>query len=177
MRKIFIYFGALAIISLLSSCSGSKDARIEPGSITISNDLENTGWINQYTLVKDVAHSGKISSKIDSITQYSFGYSEKFKNISDTLPKSVDFSVWVYFPQTGINGSLVYSIDSVGKNIFWKGIPLKDSVKAANQWKEIKTNIELPRKIMPTDKISIYVWNPDKKTFYVDDMKIIFHNQ
>jgi hypothetical protein len=143
----------------------------------IASNLEDISWMNQSTLSKDVAHSGRFSSKIDSVNQFSFGYSAPFNVISDTLPISVDVSAWIFFPQLKINGSIVISIDSVSKNIFWKGIPIKDSIKYANQWQEIKATFEIPKKILPTDNVKIYVWNDDKRTFYMDDLSLLFHNQ
>jgi hypothetical protein len=177
MNKNLQYWVLLLLISFLSACSGNKSGNDSvPGSKLISSNLEDLCWMNQFTLVKDVAHSGKFSSKLDSINQFSFGYSNTFNNISDTLPLSVDVDVWVYYPQTGINSSVVLSIDSVGKNIYWKGIPLKDSISVTNQWKQIKGTFEIPKKIMPTDNIKIYVWSSDKKSFYMDDLKLVFHN-
>jgi len=175
MKKFIILAVIICAVLLIAACSGGKDKDAKvPGVTTFTNDMESTGWINQYTLSKEIAHSGKFSSRIDSIMQYSFGFSEFFKNISDTLPEQVNIDLWLLYPQTGINSTLVVSIDSIGKSIFWTGQELKDSVKTANQWKEVKTSFTLPVNIMPTDKISIYVWNKDKKAFYIDDMKVSF---
>jgi hypothetical protein len=176
MKKNLAYLLVLCVIAFLSACSGNK-SNLEPGTKKISSNLEDLSWMNQFTLVKDVAHSGRFSSKLDSVNQFSFGYSGTFNSISDTLPASVDVSVWVYYPQTGINGSIVISIDSVNKNIYWKGIPLKDSIKTANQWQEVKGSFEIPKKIMPTDNVKIYVWSSDKRSFYMDDLTLLFHNQ
>jgi hypothetical protein len=176
MKKNLPYVLLLSVILVFAACSGNKSDKYQggPGSVLISSDMENLAWTNMHTLSKEKAYSGKFSSKIDSVNQYSFGLSNTFNNLSDTLPTSVDVSVWVYFPETKIKSSLVISIDSVSKNIFWKGVPLADSVKAANQWQEIKVSFEIPKKIMPTDNIKIYVWNNEKRTFYVDDIKFLF---
>jgi hypothetical protein len=165
-------------IALLASCSENKSNNGQaPGTKLVSNDLENNSWMNQNTLVKDVAHSGRYSSKLDSLNQFSFGFSNNFASISDTLPISVDVSCWLYFPQNGIKTSLVLSVDSANKSIYWKAIILTDSVKTANQWKEIKATLEIPKKIMPTDNLKIYVWSSDKRTFYMDDFSLLFHVQ
>ncbi len=179
MNKITRIFGmVMAILFLFAICSCSQHkAKSEPGTISFSNDMENASWINQFTLVKDVAHSGLLSSKTDSAHRYSFGYSDVFRNISDTLPKKVNVDVWVYFTQFNIKGSLVCSIDSKGKNVYWKGITLSDSVKNANLWKEIKADFELPDNLLPNDKISIYAWNDDIPAFYMDDLKVTFRTK
>jgi hypothetical protein len=177
MKKNLHYALLLVVMVVFAACSGNKSAEREPGSILVKSDLENLAWINQNTLSKDVAHSGMFSSKLDSLTEFSYGYSSTFNNLSDTLPVSVDVSVWIYYSQLKINSSLVISIDSVSKNIFWKGVPLADSIKAANQWQEIKVTFELPKKIMPTDNLKIYVLNAEKRNFYMDDLSLLFHNQ
>lgn len=177
MKNLIVSSFIICAIIMLSACSGNNEDKNkkEPGVSSFSNDLENAGWINQNTLTKEVAaHSGKFSSKLDSVSQYSFGFVNYFKYINDTLPEKVDINFWIFYPQTGIESNLVISIDSVGKNIFWKGIPLKDSVKSPKQWKEIKSDIILPREIMFTDKVSVYIWNNDKRTFYIDDIKVGF---
>ena len=177
MKKNLQYVLLLLIVLVFASCSGNKsgNGEVEPGSILVSSDLENLSWMNQNTLSKDVAHSGMFSGKLDSLNQFSFGFSNTFNNLSDTIPTSVDVSVWIYYPQLKISSSIVISIDSVGKNIFWKGFPLNDSIKAVNQWQEVKVTFEIPKKVMPTDNVKIYVWNTDKRTFYMDDMRLLFH--
>jgi hypothetical protein len=178
MKKNLHYVLLIMVMVVFAACSGNKqNGEGEPGSILISSDLEHQGWMNQNTLTKEVAHSGMFSGRLDSLNQFSYGFSNSFNNLSDTLPTSVDVSVWIFYPQLKIGSSIVISIDSVGKNIFWKGIPINDSIKAANQWQEIKTTFEIPKKIMPTDNVKIYVWSTDKRTFFMDDMKLLFHNQ
>jgi hypothetical protein len=178
MRKNLHYVILLVVMVMFVSCSEkNKPVEHEPGTILVANDLENMAWINLQTLSKDVAHSGRFSSRLDSLTEFSFGYSNTFSNLSDTLPFSVDVSLWIYYPELKINSSLVISIDSVNKNIFWKGIPLIDSIKTANQWQKINVTFELPKKIMPTDQLRIYVLNNEKRKFYMDDLSLLFHNQ
>ncbi len=177
MKNSILYLSIITLI-LLSACTNEKSKIVsEPGATEISSDLENISWMNQYTLVKEVAHSGRFSSKVDSINRFSFGFSNTFMHISDTLPLSVDVSAWIYYSQKDINNSLVLSIDSSGNNIYYKGIPLTDSIKAINTWQQIKTTFELPKRILPSELLKIYVWNNDKNPFYVDDLKLIFRNR
>ena len=175
MKKNLHYLLLLFVIIAFSACSGKTSKEGEPGNILKSSDLENEGWMNQNTLSRDVAHSGEFSSKLDSTNEDSYGYSNTFNHLGDTLPTSVDVSVWIYSPQLKINGSIVLSIDSVNKHIYWTGLLIKDSIKAVNQWQEIKAPFEIPKKILPTDNLKIYVLNPDKIKFYMDDIKLLFH--
>lgn len=139
-----------------------------------SSDMEYEKWTGAASLVSDMAHSGKFSCRVDSLNPYSFGFVENLKNINDTILPYTNISVWVNYPATGIKSNLVISIDSSGKNIFWLGIPLKDSITVANQWKEIKATVTLPENVMPDNKIVVYVWSEDKRSFYIDDLKVEF---
>jgi hypothetical protein len=179
MKKNLHYLLLLVIVVVFSACSGNKSGNGtgEPGSKLITSDLENVSWINQNSLSREKAHSGNFCAKLDTLFPYSFGYQNTFNNLSDTLPSSVDVSVWILYPQLKISGCVVISIDSIGKNIYWKGIQINDSIKTVNQWQEIKVSFEIPKKVMPTDFIKIYVYNTDKRTFYMDDLTLLFHNQ
>lgn len=178
MKKLRILALISCTVIMLSACSGGKNGKDnnknKPGYTSFSSDLEATSWMNQNTLTRELAHSGKFSSRVDSLAQYSFGFVNSFMNISDTLPEKVDVDFWLFYPQTGIKSNLVISIDSVEKNIFWAGIDLKDSVTTPNQWKEIKATVKLPTNIMPTDKIKVYVLNNDKRALYIDDLTVTF---
>jgi len=177
-RKTYYLLPLIVVAVLISACSEKKIKKTqEPGTTEVSSDLENISWMNQYTLVKDVARSGRYSSKVDSINRFSFGFSNTFAHINDTLPLNVDVSVWLYYSRKGINSSLVMSIDSAGKNVYWKGIPLKDSIKTAGNWQEIRNTFEIPKRIIPDELLKIYVWNNDKSPFFLDDMKLVFHNK
>lgn len=107
----------------------------------------------------------------------SFGYHGKLGEIADTMPLSVDVSLWLFYPQTGIKSSLVISIDSSGKDIFWKSIELKDSVVNANLWEEINATFELPKTINGDENLKIYVWSIDKRSFYMDDLNLKFRTK
>ena len=131
--------------------------------------------MNMQTLSKEVAHSGKISSAIDSLNPYSFGLNAAFSSIGDTIPMSVDVSFWAYTTKPGVNANLVFTIDSVNKGLHWEGIKLHDSIKVANQWKEIKVHLKIPKHVLPSDVIKIYVWSMDPAKCYIDDMKFVFH--
>jgi len=174
MKKITNLLLALSAMAFMYACSGNKDEKKSENQHVYSSDMEYEKWINNQSLVNDRAHSGKFSSKVDSSNNYSFGFTENFKNISDTLPAFANISVWVNYPVTGIKSTLVVSVDAPDQNIFWSGTELLDSVKVANQWKEIKSLITLPAAIKPDYKISVYVWSNDKKAFYVDDLKVEF---
>jgi len=180
MKNLQLLSVIICATILFAACSGKKDdvknSDLSAPGVFYSN-LEATGWMNQFTLSKDAAHSGRYSSRVDSVNQFSFGFKETVSIIGDTIPKKANIDFWVLYPQAGIKSTIVLSVDSCEKNIFWFGTPLIDSVKTTAKWQQIKASVNLPENIMPTDKISVYVWNNDKKTFYIDDLTVSFENK
>lgn len=177
MKKIANLLMALSAMAFMYACSGNEDIAKTENKLVYSSDMEYEKWMGAQSLVNERAHSGKFSSKVDSNSNYSFGFTEIFKNISDPAPAFANVSVWVNYPVTGIKSTLVVSVDAPDQNFFWFGTELQDSIKVANQWQEIKTLITLPADIKPDYKIVVYVFSNDKKTFYVDDLKVEFLNK
>jgi len=171
MKKILLL---ITIALIFVACKNNKSENAQ-GTKVFQSNLDEQSYMNMHTFSKEVAHSGKISSKIDSLNPYSFGFNNSFSSISDTIPLSVDVSFWAYTTKPGMNANLVFTIDSVNKGLYWEGVKLHDSIKVANQWKEIKAQFKIPKKAIPTDIIKIYVWSIDPAACYIDDMKFVFH--
>jgi hypothetical protein len=170
--KKFLFLIAVTLIFAACKNNNSENAL---GTKVFQSSLDEQSYMNMQTFSKEVAHSGKISSKIDSLNPYSFGFNNSFASISDTIPVRVDVSFWAYTTKPGINANLVFTIDSVNKGLYWEGVKLHDSIKVANQWKEIKASFKIPKKVLPTDIVKIYVWSMDPAKCYIDDMKFVFH--
>ncbi len=104
-----------------------------------------------------------------------FGFSFN-KNISE-LPKktkSVTFSGKIIDPLNNCKNALVVLIieDASGKNIFWEGKPVSLYPDSPNE-KPLLLNFKLiAEAFQPTNVIKTYVWNRDKKYFYLADYKI-----
>ena len=174
--KFYVCVSVISSLLLLYAC-GTDDqnsGNTEIKKRDFSTEMYPDCWINEQTLEKNIVHSGKYASHIDSAYPFSYGFCERIGNIDDMLPKKANIKVWVLYRVVGTPADLVFSIDSVQKNKFWIGIPLKDSVIKANEWTEIKCQITLPGKISPEDKIGIYVWGKAKKELYIDDLSISF---
>lgn len=176
MKRV-IFVAVFAAVLAMAGCTGNEtiEATGPEGVVSVVNDLESNYWINLNTLTVEQAHSGKTSSKVDGNQEFSFGYNSIFRNISDTVPVVIEVRAWLFCPEVPTNANLVISIDSLGgKNLFWQGVPLQDSLPAANTWTEVKCRFSVPGNITPDNSLKIYFWGIDKKTFYVDDMMLNF---
>ncbi len=178
MKSLYILL-AVIILGMFASCDPTTEkdaanAAIDSTSRTISSSAMPNCWINEESLQREVFHSAPYASRLDTAWQYSYGIRAMVKDLSNELPKSVDVSFWAMMPATGINSTLVLSVDSVDKNKAWVGLSLKDSIKTANQWKLIKANIPMPAQVTMDDKVTIYIWSVDQKLMYIDDVDFKF---
>jgi len=166
MKKILLF---TVMSLLLFSCTKTgKKANV------FTNDLENAKfWSNSFTLVKGIAHSGTYASKLDTSNIYSFGFQSVLNNILTKTPKKINVTVWVYSLQPNLDGSLVVDINNNGQTVYWNSAGLK-AVTKTKEWTEVKASFNLPANLDIKDELKIYVWNPKKFNFYIDDLSITF---
>ena len=176
MRKLFL-FTALAVI--LFSCN-EREKKVT----RYTNDLEKVNefsnavgdaklWGSPESVVKDVAHSGVYSSKLDSSNIFGFGFKSVFENILKSSPEKVNVKVWVYSLMPNPNATIVLDIISNGQSKYWKNAALNGVTKAM-EWTECNASFELPSDLNLKDELKIYIWNPKMEKLYVDDYEISF---
>ncbi|HLN52551.1 MAG TPA: hypothetical protein VK212_02510 [Lentimicrobium sp.] len=179
MKKILFLFAATAIF--LSCNNQNKDGKSDDSTVlTFATDIENVDslallvpatWKNLGTITDTLAHSGKNSSKIDTVAEYSVVYENKLGNISKDLPKKVKVSAYGCSLAPGSKAIIVCSIS----NDKYYGGAVTDSVfNTTNEWKEITAEFGLPNNLSSEDVIKTYIWNKKVGTFLVDDMKVEF---
>ncbi len=176
MRKLLLILSAIII---LASCNSINDGKNESGTIlSFSTDVENVDslavlipntWKNLNTITDTLAHSGKYSSKIDSINEFSIVYENRLGNINDALPKKMKISA---FGCSLAQGSNAFIICSVNNNKYYSGAQVDSLFTNTNEWKEISAEFNLPETLDADDIIKAYVWNKKIGTFLVDDLKV-----
>jgi|WetSurMetagenome_2_1015567.scaffolds.fasta_scaffold321327_2 hypothetical protein len=178
--KSFNLLLVAVLLGLFCSCDPANNSNQQAGTMTDSNtrvlssDLYPNCWFNEHTLQKQVVHSKPFASKTDSVWSDSYGFRGYFGDLGDKIPKFVVIDFWTLFTRTALKADLFVSIDSIGKSKLWTGANLIDSVKTANQWQNIHCQFTLPQNLLPSDQITIYVSNHEKKNIYVDDFVIKF---
>ena len=173
MNKICLLLIAIAIVSLSSCGSNSDKKSSENDTLKITNNCDNPEWFNDRTLVQEVSRSGKTSSKLDAINEYSYGLSLNGTKLMGRL--KIKGEVWCNIDDSSANPKVViHAQDSIGKNICWQAFGLSEKKKAFHNWAKMGFDFKLPETFVKSDHLSIYVWNPEKKKFYIDDWKIEF---
>ncbi|MFA6923943.1 MAG: hypothetical protein WC223_06785 [Bacteroidales bacterium] len=165
-----LFFATIVLTCIFYSCGKSKQ------EAKFSNDMEQEKyWINLQTITKGDAHSGKYICKMDSTKEYSFGFGSKIEDFTTKIPKKVKVNFFSYAKNSCEGTGLVIQIDSAaGKNIFWISGNISGKLSKMNEWVEINEIFNLPAKLKPSNEIKIYVWNPKKKEFYIDDFNVEF---
>jgi len=157
----------------VAACSNYENLKFD-------NDLENIrGWSgednNAKSVVKGIARSGKYCSKTDTAHQYGYIFKIRLSEVSQKQLKKVKASLWANIPQINNDAQLVLVLDSLNKNMFWKGKKLSEMVKKTDEWTEVIEEADLSGYKPSKDYVlSIYIWNTGKTEVYSDDYCVKF---
>ena len=138
------------------------------------NDFEKPlqAWTSKYiTKPATGAHSGKYVTLTDSFTRYSdglkFAVPTEWCNREDLALK---VSYWKK-EDMGSESSLVTTIQG-NDTYFWDGKNSKALLGTKNEWDHVQVNIHLAKIQLPTDTVSVFLWNSGKKKLLLDDIKV-----
>jgi hypothetical protein len=128
-------------------------------------------WTTANT-TSEIFKSAPLALKVDSTSEYSGNIT--IHNLSGFCKRQnliIKTSFWFWSHNTA-SAKLVASVETAeGKYYIWRCLSeIKEHT--AQKWTNIRTAIELPQIHSPTDKIKIYLWNPGKATFYIDDFEL-----
>ena len=140
------------------------------------NTFENPGdaWDQSY-LTADTVHRGKKAYRMDSRTEYSPGICHPVS----TLPPESDnqelrVSLYVNIPVIGHdkNTLLVISFEHRNKSYSYTAVKLNDRKEGAGRWNRVTIGTTVPKFLSPDDQVKVYIWNPGKQLFYIDDLRV-----
>ena len=177
MKKLLHLMGALAALNL-AGCGGSTESVIDPNVLVDANFDTLAGWIPDAmngTLTREKAHSGNYALKVDGTHEYSLGYTAPLGNLSGTRIKKIKVSAWAFLV-AGANASLVVTVGNPAtpaeKPLMWEGLPLEKSA-SPGKWVEISKVITLPKNILPTYTLGLYLWRTaGTQPVYLDDLRV-----
>lgn len=134
-----------------------------------SFDTPSNDWSSN-TLSSEKFHSGTAALKVDSIIEYSDNLTiDGLTSIYKKPNLIVKTSFWYSSNNNSANTKLVLSVETAeGKSYIWRCLA-ETNENTANGWKNHISAIELPEVHSPSDKIKVYLWNPNKVTLFVDD--------
>jgi hypothetical protein len=144
-------------------------------TLHIDHNFEGTKpkWMNDSSgLSQEVKRSGNYSFKFEKNLEYGPSYTLQLSEIESIKNKTLQASVWIYAADTITNAALVINIEQEGSAPQWQAEDLKCFIKGKKNWTRLFINCPLTEIQAKKGKIDIYVWNLEKKVFYIDDFEI-----
>ncbi len=154
--------------------------RLDAASIAKSlytNGFENPGdaW-NPASRETAIVHRGAAAYRMDGSTEFSPGLILEAAAFPDTAGgMKVRAAVYVKLNaiRKDLNTLFVISLEHEGKSIFYQSASLNDQAFPAGRWRRVTTEAVLPSAKSPRDVLKVYVWNPGKQVFYLDDLEVV----
>ena len=170
MKKIIISF--IYLFFFLTSCFGPQN-----------NDHKNHIYSNNFeslfgvfpNVLKGKSHSGDCYFQVSDQIEYTTGFSQFFENISPNSFAKVKTSAFVYLPEKDIQAELQIQIwDKQGNMLNMKSLPFETRDVGVSQWKKISLDMDLIKDYDPSKQIRIFIHNPYRKSFMLDDFQVTF---
>lgn len=126
------------------------------------------------------AHSGKKFSRADIGNNYGFGYNYVLPDSLIGKDIAMDIDVWVRTGDITNGCEFVVSASSKDSIILWQGCGAPNAIKAANQWSNVISTVDIPSSLTskPDFKITLLAHNGVAKSFFdVDDLKFTVYEK
>jgi hypothetical protein len=170
MKKIIFPF--LLISLLLTACFGPQNN--DHKNHIYANDFESLFGVFPNVL-KGKSHSGDCYFQVSDQIEYTTGFSQFFENISPNSFAKVKASAFVYLPEKDIQAELQIQIwDKQGNMLNMKSLPFETRDVGVSQWKKISLDMDLIKDYEPSKQIRIFIHNPYRKSFMLDDFQVTF---
>ena len=115
--------------------------------------------------------SGHRSLNIDPKNEFCITLKSTVKNIFRDEYGCVNISAWI-LTEKKFNAQVVMEIGDPKGIHEWHARLLSQFSGHNGKWQEIFATLKLPSNAFPDDELTIYLWNPDKNSFYLDNFLI-----
>ena len=116
-------------------------------------------------------HWGNRSLEIEKTNEFCITIKTTIKKLFAGNLNCVNVSAWI-FPKDTFNTQLIMDIGGLKGEHDWHSKPLYKFITNKNKWQEVFATFQLPPSAYPDDEVSIYLWNPGKNSFLLDDFTI-----
>jgi hypothetical protein len=115
-------------------------------------------------------YSGGFSNRVE---EYSYTFEYYTDSISSSCSKLVLKYQSAFYKEKSSVAAFVVSLDNGGAPYLYHSVLCDHYIKAYSNWAIAKFNYMIPMDSIRRGSIlKIYVWNPDKELFYMDDLEI-----
>lgn len=147
-----------------------------PGTpdISYSNDFENQALNGGTAVTRKMTRGGIWSATFDEYHDFCCRSEKMVWDFPpDKLPVQMKVSGWVNFPDSVSEGiTLVFSAERQGTSLKWEGTDLTTLVNVAESWQPFALSFEIPSGLPVDTKLLFYIWNPEKRLIFVDDLDV-----
>jgi hypothetical protein len=162
-------------IELLKSLKENKDKKFKLIDSYINDFEKPIPEVNKSKLSTEFAQSGKYSYLMDGESEFSPGFQMKSSNFNPNHGKiKVKVSLFI-LSQTLINTdqpSLVISLNDEKRSYDYNSFSLRIMDLIVNKWTQVEKEIIISKIHSDQDFLKVYIYNPGKKVFYIDDLKV-----
>ncbi|MCX6287337.1 MAG: hypothetical protein NTY96_09490 [Bacteroidetes bacterium] len=138
-------------------------------------DFSNTFGYDPVILTRQHPHSRVYATYCTRDIPDNAHYKRELSTILDHPVHKISMSVWVFSPGSdSTHASWICRIDSAGSMIFFNTIEFDKFVKKRDIYTEVNGSVEVPQWLDQKAVIHFYIWNPNGREFYFDDMTIKF---
>jgi hypothetical protein len=112
---------------------------------------------------------------MDSRTEYSPGLTQPVSKLPVTgNQQELQVSLFVYLPliQNDKNTLVVASFENRNKPYGYYAVKLNDGKTRPGSWTRVTLTAPVPAFFSADDLVKVYIWNPGKQLFYIDDLRV-----
>lgn len=123
-----------------------------------------------------MAHSGKHSFIMNDKIEFSPGAFLPIKSLPVYNGENpvIKAEIYIVPPENGFNqgSAFVISIENDGKSYNYSSVNLKKNNLRQNKWNKVAILTQLSNLKSQNDVIKVYIWNPERQRFLIDDLKV-----
>lgn len=117
------------------------------------------------------AHSGKHSLRILPTHKYCITLSRKAQQLFRNNSGCINVSAWIR-TKGKFDAQLVMDVGQPTGKRDWNAKLMPKFIEKEGEWQQVFVTFELPVAAFPDDEVKIHFWNPNKNSFWLDDVSI-----
>jgi hypothetical protein len=135
-----------------------------------ATDFETDRWDKETAKQNtEVSHSGIYSQRLDGNTEYSIAFRSMSGDLHLGENEMLKAETWFYASDSIKDASLVIAFVKNDQMLSYADMPLKNFYLRSRQWTRAFVFASMPDE---NCEVRIYIWNKQRETFYIDDMKV-----
>ena len=142
---------------------------------SFSNDFENCVLTREENLSDSVNHSGGHSVFLNPEIETAGNTYLNFYEFTEGIPAIARVSIWCRVDDMHPTGArILFNIERNGKTISTQELKIDSTSRNPFHWYKVEKSFQVPEQVNSMDRIHCFVYNPDRHSFFIDDLKIKF---